>query len=190
MPNTNRRDFYRAGSLVLGGLIGLVLGIPGVAYLLDPLSRRKTNATGEGAKGGRVSDGFRDLPVTLAELEVGVPRQFPIEDTRVDAWVRYPAEPIGAVWLIRQPEGSPEAVHAFTAECPHLGCAVNLAGDGKGFFCPCHTSAFTFEGKPTNAIPPRPMDALEVAPFESPESRVRVKFARYRTGVEEKIPLA
>ena len=51
---------------------------------------------------------------------------------------------------------------AFTAECPHLGCAINLAADGKSFLCPCHTSAFDFEGKPQNQVPPRPMDRLDV----------------------------
>ena len=79
---------------------------------------------------------------------------------------------------------------AFTAECPHLGCAINLAADGKSFLCPCHTSAFDFEGKPQNQVPPRPMDRLDVELTAEPDPEVRVKFQRFRTLAEEKIPLA
>ena len=39
----NRRDFYRLGTIALGNLVALVLAVPGVAYLLDPL-RRKVEA--------------------------------------------------------------------------------------------------------------------------------------------------
>ena len=78
---------------------------------------------------------------------------------------------------------------AFTSECPHLGCAVNLTADGKGFLCPCHTSAFDLEGKPKNQVPPRPMDRLEVELTEGDDPEVRVKFQRFRTQSEEKIPL-
>ncbi len=173
----NRRDIYRYGTHVLGGLMGLVLAVPGVAYLLDPL-RRKT-------KGGD----YRTLPITLQELEVGVPRQFPISDERQDAWVKYPVEPIGSVWLVRQPDGSKTPIVAFTAECPHLGCAVNLAADGESFFCPCHNSAFKLDGQRLNDTPPRPMDRLEVEPPNGPDSPIRVKFQRFRSQSEEQIPL-
>jgi Rieske Fe-S protein len=156
----------------------LGLAIPGVAYLLDPLLRRRA----------RQSD-YHTL-ARLGELVEGVPRSFAVVDERQDAWVRYPREPIGSVWLIRQPAGADPPVIAFTAECPHLGCAVNLAADGKSFLCPCHTSNFSFDGKPLNQVPPRPMDRLEVrlAPGDDPE--VQVKFQRFRTQSEEKIPLA
>ena len=37
----NRRDFYRIGTIALGNLVALVLAVPGVAYLLDPLRRKR-----------------------------------------------------------------------------------------------------------------------------------------------------
>ena len=43
----NRRDFYRYGTIVLGNLVALVLAVPGVAYLLDPLRHKQ--------RGGRIS---------------------------------------------------------------------------------------------------------------------------------------
>jgi quinol---cytochrome c reductase iron-sulfur subunit, bacillus type len=172
-----RRDFFRFGTVLLGTLMGLVLAVPGLAYLLDPLRRK--SKTGE----------FRTL-ARLNELTPGVPQAFPIVAERQDAWVKYPPEPIGSVWLIRQPEGTNPPVLAFTAECPHLGCSVNLAADGKNFLCPCHTSAFDFQGKRLNAVPPRGMDALEVELSKDADPEVRVRFERFRTMSTEKIPLA
>ena len=174
----NRRDFYRFGTVALGNLVALTLAIPGVAYLIDPLKRKSRQGDFE--------------PLTrLGQLTEGVPQAFPIIDERQDAWVKYPREPVGSVWLVRQPAGAKEPVLAFTAECPHLGCAVNLSGDGKSFLCPCHTSNFDFDGKPLNQVPPRSMDrlAVKLEGGTGPNSQVQVKFQRFRTQSEEMIPL-
>jgi menaquinol-cytochrome c reductase iron-sulfur subunit len=180
MPH--RRDFHRLGTFLLGGLMTLVLAVPGVGYLLTPL-RKRQEGTADPA-----DEGYFEL-ARLSELTENVPRSFTILAERQDAWVRYPREPLGSVWLVRQPEGSPERVVAFTAECPHLGCSVDLAADGKTFACPCHNSAFTLEGAPQNAIPPRPMDTLAVRLSDDADPRIRVHFERFRTMAEEKIPL-
>jgi menaquinol-cytochrome c reductase iron-sulfur subunit len=171
-----RRDLYRTGTMVLGFAMTMLLAVPGVAFVLHPL-RRKLGAV-------------KSYPLArLNELVVGVPRAFPIVDERQDAWVRYPKEPVGLVWLIRQADPK-EPVIAFTAECPHLGCAVNLSADRKFFRCPCHDSEFRFDGTPENKIPPRGMDRLEVEPLKGPEALIQVKFQRFRSQTEEKIPLA
>jgi Rieske Fe-S protein len=171
-----RRDFYQYATAGLSTVMGLVLAVPGVAYIVSPLR----------AKG---RDESFDTLTSLNQLEVGVPRSFSIIQERSDAWVKYPREPVGSVWLIRQPAGSDPPVLAFTSECPHLGCAVNLAADAKGFLCPCHTSAFDFQGNPKNQVPPRPMDRLDVEISKGTDPEVRVKFQRFRTQSEEKIPL-
>jgi menaquinol-cytochrome c reductase iron-sulfur subunit len=172
-----RRDFLGLVTAALGGLLTATLAIPGVAYLLSPLRRKER----EGA--------FHDL-TRLSQLEVGVPRSFAIVDEHQDSWVRYPREPVGSVWLVRQPAGSDPPVIAFQSECPHLGCAINLRADRSGFLCPCHTSAFTLDGAPTNRVPPRPMDRLEIQLSPGGDPEVRVRFQRFRTANEEKIPLA
>jgi len=141
-----RRDFHRYGSLVLGGLIKLAIAVPAVGFLVSPLCKKPGQAE---------EDAFETL-TSLSQLPVGVPRSFAIIKDVTDAWVKYPHEPGGSVWLIRQAAGSKPEVIAYTAECPHLGCAINLSADGKSFLCPCHTSAFDFDGKPQNKIPPRP----------------------------------
>ena len=174
----NRREIYRVGTLALGGLMGLMLAVPGVAYVMTPILRKKDDKQGD----------FQTL-ARLSQLAEGVPQAFAVIDERQDAWVKYPREPIGSVWLIRQPAGSKPEVVAFSAECPHLGCAVGLAGDGKSFLCPCHNSNFTFAGERRNPIPPRSMDSLEVKLSADPDPEVRVWFQQFRTASEEKKPL-
>jgi menaquinol-cytochrome c reductase iron-sulfur subunit len=171
-----RRGFLGRVTTALGGLVAMVVALPGLAYLLSPLRRK-------GQEGG-----FHTL-TRLNQLEVGVPRSFAIIEERLDSWVRYPREPVGSVWLVRQPDGSEPPVVALQAECPHLGCSINLKADRTGFLCPCHTSAFTLEGRPTNQVPPRPMDRLDVELSTGENPEVRVRFQRFRTVSEEKIPL-
>ncbi len=171
-----RRDFYRFGNTILNGLMGLALALPAVAYLFTPFRAK-----------GRKGD-FEPL-TRLNQLKVGIPKSFAIIEERQDAWVKYPAEPVGSVWLIRQPEGSQPVVIAFTSECPHLGCAINLTADGKDFLCPCHTSSFDLEGNPRNSVPPRPMDQLDIQLSDGVDPEVRVKFQRFRTLSKEKTPL-
>ncbi len=173
----NRREIYRVGTLALGGLMGLMLAVPGVAYVMTPIFRKKD-------QGG----GLQTL-ARLSQLTEGVPQSFAVIDERQDAWVKYPREPIGSVWLIRRPAGSNPEVVAFSTKCPHLGCAVGLAGDGKSFLCPCHNSNFTFAGVRLNDVPPRPMDELEVTISQDPDPEVRVKFQRFWTVIKEKKPL-
>jgi menaquinol-cytochrome c reductase iron-sulfur subunit len=180
----NRREFASFGTFVLGGLMSLVLAVPGAAYLLDPvLKGRKAGSSGDEASG------FTPL-ARLADLVEGIPQSFPVLAERQDAWVKYPKEAIGSVWLIRQPEGSSERVVAFSAECPHLGCGVNLAPDKHSFACPCHSSSFSIDGKPTNVIPPRPMDRLDVKLSDDADPEVLVRFQRFRSQAKEQIPLA
>jgi Rieske Fe-S protein len=173
----NRREIYRVGTLALGGLMGLMLAVPGVSYVMTPILRTKEK------------QGDYQTLARLSQLAEGVPQAFAIIDERQDAWVKYPREPIGSVWLIRQPAGSNPEVVAFSTECPHLGCAVGLAGNGKSFLCPCHNSNFTFAGVRRNQIPPRSMDTLELKISADPDPQVRVKFQQFRTATEEKKPL-
>jgi len=115
----------------------------------------------------------------LGELPEGVPRVFAVIGAREDAWVTYPPEPVGSACLVRQPEGAAVPVAAYTAECPHLGCAVSLAEGGRGFYCPCHQSRFDLQGRPLNAVPPRGMDRLDVQLSDDSDPVVLVRFQRF-----------
>jgi menaquinol-cytochrome c reductase iron-sulfur subunit len=169
---------------LITGLIGLaiagVLAVPGVAFLLTPILRRRPR------EGDFVS------VARLSQLEPNVPRVFPVVMSRQDGWVSYPPEPIGSVWLVRQGEGSERPVLAFTAECPHLACSVNLADDRRGFFCPCHVSNFDLDGTRISGASPRDMDRLEIEPLPpgDPDPVIRVRFQRFQSNTEKRIALA
>ena len=174
---SNRRNLFRLGAIALGNLFALSLAVPGVKYLLDPL--------------GKSSGGGEFRPLTrLGQLKVGEPQAFAIIAERRDAWVKYPREPVGSVWLIRRPEGSKEPVLALSAECPHLSCPVSLAPDRKSFLCPCHGASFGFGGEKINEVAARGMDALPVELSDDDDPEVLVKFERFQPQSAEKKPLA
>ena len=175
MPN--RRDVFRLGAVALGNLFALALAVPGIKFLLDPLGKK--------GPGGS----FRPL-TTLGQLQVGEPKAFAIIARRQDGWVRYPEEPVGSVWLVRQPEGSKEPVVALSAECPHLSCPIPLAADGKTFLCPCHGANFALDGQKLNAVAARGMDTLAVEISKAGDPEVFVKFERFQPQSSEKKPLA
>src|SRR5439155_5572511 len=137
----------------LGALFGVVLGVPAVAFLIDPRNRP-----------ARKSD-FKRV-AKLSELEKGIPRQVVIRDVRTDAWNVHPNDVIGRVWLVRRDD---DKIDAFTTICPHLGCSINYDAGDKLFVCPCHNGTFDLSGKRqehalgggTNPAP-RDMDALEL----------------------------
>jgi len=158
----------------LGGLFGVVLGVPAILYLIDPRNRPARQA------------GFRTV-ARLNELEVGKPKMVVVTDSRRDAWTLYPNDVIGRVWLIRR-EG--DQVEAFTATCPHLGCSVNFTG--SEFLFPCHGGRFDFRGQrlleaaPTNPAP-RGMDTLAVNAEALRRGIVQVEYQEFMRGIEQKV---
>jgi menaquinol-cytochrome c reductase iron-sulfur subunit len=123
---------------------------------------------------------------TLESLpEDGTPRRFPVIADRVDGWITYPDEPIGAV-LMRRTGDKEKPVEAFNVICPHAGCFIGYNPDGKEFFCPCHEAHFSLDGKRTdkNSPSPRDMDTLQVEVREKGE--VWVKFENFQLGTSAK----
>src|SRR5262249_26324971 len=98
----NRRAALRLATSLLRSLITLVLAVPALAYIVSPLRKRNRD------------NSFATL-TRLSQLEAGVPRSFAIIEDRHDAWVKYPREPVGAVWLVRQKAGATPSVIAFSA---------------------------------------------------------------------------
>lgn len=147
----SRRSFVAVAAAVVTGAIAVLtpLGV-GLASFFSPLRRKSSSSL-----------------VRIALLEQvpddGKPRSFPVLADRVDAWNRYPAQRIGAVYLVRNP--GDEAPIAFTAKCPHAGCFIGFTPGDDAFKCPCHTSAFKLDGSRVNGnaeVSPRDMDELEV----------------------------
>ena len=91
----------------------------------------------------------------------GMPREFAVVADASDAWTHAIAQRIGAVFLTRSSK-DPNEVTAFTATCPHLGCAVEFDASKKDYECPCHKSGFAIDGKKLFGPSRRGLDSLPV----------------------------
>jgi len=135
----SRRTFYHVCIQGLGALIGAALAIPAAAYLLIKPQSGKT------AQWVQAAD--------LNQLQPQKPEEVVFRRTRVDGW-RTVNEKTTA-WVVKM---DPHTVVAFTPNCTHLGCAYHWDDQQKNFICPCHTSAFSLDGKVLSGPAPRPLD--------------------------------
>lgn len=171
---TPRREFLKAATCIALGTCALAAPIGAVIVVLANPLRSK------------------GLPMavkltTISSLPLnGSPRFFQVVTERRDAWTKFPANAIGAVFLRRTAENE---VVAFNASCPHLGCAVEFRGGRGAFYCPCHNSEFTKTGAVRGPSPSRRgLDTLRVEIRE--EGAVWVYFENFKPGVAEKISTA
>ena len=141
----NRRDFIKVTTGIVGGLIGAALGVPAVAYLLDPAFKA-------GAKEGWVPVG------NVADMEIGKPYAFSFTRVQVNGWERTSTSRGG--FAIRNSE-DPADVLVLNSRCTHLACTVNWREDTQAFVCPCHDAQFSKQGEVLGGPPPRPLDRYD-----------------------------
>lgn len=65
----------------------------------------------------------------------------------------------------RDPEG---ALHAVSARCTHLGCAVNFNNAEKSWDCPCHASRFALDGTVLNGSAVKQLEPVTNPPSPQP----------------------
>jgi menaquinol-cytochrome c reductase iron-sulfur subunit len=183
----DRRTFLVWATNGLSAVFAAVLGLPAVAFLIDPRNRPS-----------RETD-WRTV-ARLGDLAPLTPTEAVIQETRRDAWNLHPDDIVGRVWLVRQRSG--DAVTAFTTICPHLGCSVNWVpaptgqpADSGQFLCPCHGGRFQQNGDRVlgdggHNPAPRGMDKLEVRVVPDPASAtdklVQVQYLRFKAMQEKK----
>jgi len=170
----NRRGFLGQVAAVLCGAVALLVpAVAGLVAFLNPL--RQKSQSGQ----------FLRLASLDVLSEDGTPQKVSVIADRTDAWNRFHAEPIGAVFLRR----SGSQVTAFQVVCPHAGCSINFEGSSQGgrFFCPCHAASFDLAGKRIDKTSPSPrdMDALSVEIRNKNE--VWVKFQTFGIGTAKKV---
>lgn len=68
------------------------------------------------------------------------------------------------VAVYRDPDGG---LHALSARCTHLGCAVHWNGAEQSWDCPCHASRFDTEGNVLHGPAPTPLAKVALAPDEA-----------------------
>jgi hypothetical protein len=73
--NVTRRDFIKTTVCFAGGLIGITVGIPSIAYLLSPSLRKMED------------NSIIDLG-PLENYPIGIPTRFEFTQTTVNGWER------------------------------------------------------------------------------------------------------
>jgi Rieske Fe-S protein len=167
-PPDRRRVVQLLATLFGAGAAGLVT-LPVLGSVLTPLLKKKES------DGGLIEAGKVD------DLQEGVPRRVELISTVRDGWTTSTGV-VGAVWLLKKKDGQ---IAALSTVCPHSGCSIKLETKDT-YSCPCHDSAFSFEGSPLTGPSPRPMDPLTL---EVHEGKVRVRYARFKIGVKERVEL-
>ena len=166
-----RRGFLKTATVLLGGAIGAVLAVPIARYVVFPV-RRQVVVGGE-------------TPVPVADEAAVKPGAPPLRvqiraPEQRDAWSKVTNVPLGAAWLSRGPDGQ---CRALSATCPHLGCAIDFDAAAQQFRCPCHTSAFSPEGKRISGPAKRDMDPLDTT---VEDGKVLVRFERFKQDIPER----
>ncbi|MDN4037781.1 FAD-dependent oxidoreductase [Massilia sp. YIM B02443] len=77
--------------------------------------------------------------------------------------------------VYRDPQG---ALHALSAKCTHLGCAVHWNGAERSWDCPCHASRFDTEGNVLHGPAPTALARVELRADAAPLPRERRSGAR------------
>jgi Rieske Fe-S protein len=188
----NRRSILSFAIFGIGAVFSAILGVPVVAYLIDPRNRKGPKSAMKLVEG-----------VKLDDLVVNAPVQGVVRDTRTDGWTLYPNDVIGRVWVVQVgPKPANLAamsdtvkdayLKVFTTICPHLGCSVNL-GSTTAFACPCHSATFNVDGKRATASNPakRGMDTLawEIDADDPEHNRIKVTYKKFEALNDKKILL-
>lgn len=169
-----RRQFIHWCSILLSIATAGLLAIPGMAMLFDPLRRSSKQR-----KWFRLAK--------LSDIEIGRPQKVVIIDRRVDAWVRYPEGPVGAVWVHRRED---DTVDVFSVVCPHLGCAVEHQAGEHQYFCPCHEASYAEDGSIIAGPQQRGLDKLDMKiEMEGPDKIIKIVVEKFELGIPEKVRL-
>jgi menaquinol-cytochrome c reductase iron-sulfur subunit len=139
---TTRRGFYIGAIYGMMAVVSAALGIPALLYLFTPAKAKKPDAWAEGGD--------------TARLTPNSPVEIVFHRDRIDGW-RTIAEK-GTAWVVKYDDGH---VVAFGPNCTHLGCAYHWEAGRNDFFCPCHNSVFSIDGKVVSGPAPRPLDRFQ-----------------------------
>ena len=140
-----RRDFVNIVLVGLGSVIGLIIGVPAIAYLLSPAVK--------------VHDEEAWIPLgPLDAYPVDTPTQFSYTRTKVNGWEKTVNSYGAYVW--RNGEGEADVV-VYSNMCTHLSCRVTWQEDRSIYFCPCHDGRFNKEGQVEAGPPPGPLYTYE-----------------------------
>jgi menaquinol-cytochrome c reductase iron-sulfur subunit len=140
----SRRGFMGIATWAIGGIIGAGFGIPAIAYIVGPASKKDESQNW--------------IPLgSVSKVELGNPTLFKAKIERQTGWIINEEEISAYIFT----ENGRDFV-AMSNICTHLGCRVRWIADLGHFFCPCHNAAYDKNGEVTSGPPPRPLDKFQV----------------------------
>jgi len=142
-PNISRSDFVKGVVGILGGIMGVVIGIPAIGFVLAPALK--------------ISSADVWIPLgPLTDYPVGMPALFSFTRSKVNGWEK--STNSYGVFVYRKSET--ETV-VLSNVCTHLSCRVNWNDANQEYVCPCHDATFDSDGQVISGPPPRPLDVYE-----------------------------
>jgi len=162
-----RRTFLAWVSGSIAAAIGLVVGIPLVGYTILPALKRR-------------EEEWNDVG-TVQSLQPGIPKEMACIHSLTDGWQKTTTKK--SLWAVKDDKGE---VTVFSPLCTHLGCGYRWEPDKEKFYCPCHHSFFSLDGKVLSGPAPRPLDTL---PAKIENGRLLVIYKEFKAGTSAKIEL-
>jgi Rieske Fe-S protein len=138
----NRREFITMVTAAVGTFIGATIGLPAIAYLIDPALKAVK------------SDAWIPLG-KLETFEVGKPALVTFNRSKVNGWEKTVTS--YGVFVIKKSDSN---FLVLSNKCTHLGCSVGWKADRQEFVCPCHDAQFALDGTVRGGPPPRPLDSF------------------------------
>ncbi len=140
-----RRDFVNIVLAGVGSVIGLIIGIPAIAYLISPAAKVQEE----------------EAWIPLGPLEVyplDEPTLFSYTRTKVNGWEKTVNSYGAYVWRFGEGESD---LKVYSNMCTHLSCRVTWKEDTSIYLCPCHDGRFNEEGEVVAGPPPKPLFEFE-----------------------------
>jgi menaquinol-cytochrome c reductase iron-sulfur subunit len=154
----SRRDFIKLTTAAAGTVIGAAIGLPAIAYLIDPaLKAVKADAWIQLGK--------------LESFEIGNPTLVSFTRSKINGWEKT-VNSYG-VFVLRK---SDTEVLVLSNKCTHLGCHVNWKADKQEYICPCHDAQFGINGNVLGGPPPRPLDSYSGDQVKVEDGKLLIHF--------------
>jgi menaquinol-cytochrome c reductase iron-sulfur subunit len=143
LPDNPRRNFIIKILWAGSAVIGVLLAIPILGAVLEPLFRKVSVAW---INVGRISD-FETGKTVLVKYTDASPLPWAGVTAQTASWLR---------------KVSDEEFIAFSVNCAHLGCPVRWIPDAELFVCPCHGGVYNKDGSYAAGPPPRGLSQYPV----------------------------
>lgn len=141
--NKPRRSFIIKILWTASALVGILLAIPVLGAILDPLFRKVPVVW---RNVGKAND-FENGKTVLVKFTDASPLPWAGVTAQTASWLR---------------KNSERDFTAFSVNCAHLGCPVRWIQDAELFVCPCHGGVYNKDGSYAAGPPPHGLERYPV----------------------------